>query len=290
MEAEHLQYLGRIKNIALIANVKMDIQDINSYVDYKIDGSYKQKFYRGSLNFQNSGGNRIAGGIGSSVENIRYHPTIHSVTEAQGNLTSLRTYVYLKYNNLNQPLYPTRGLKLNADLAYVYNQKHNLQFFENGVQLPDPDLNNFTRLSFDGSIFTPINSRFTLFSEMQAGINFTDKPNVLNNFQVGGIDGKFRNQVRFAGLPEASVNSSAVATLQLGLRYLVVNNAYIIGRANALFKDFATTKISTSAGTWLTGYALTFAYKTPIGPLELSAMYSDQSKKLQSYVLFGIPF
>ena len=290
LEAEHLQYLGRIKNIAFIAGVKMDIQDINAYVDYQIDGAYKQKFYRGFLNFQNSGGNRLAGGVGTAVENIRYHPTIHSAMEAGGNFTSLRTYAYLNYNSLNQSLYPTKGLKLNAELGYVYQQRPNIQFFENGIQVANPDFNNFSRLSFDGSLFTPINSRFTMLSELQVGINLTDKPNGLHNFQVGGIDGNFRNQVRFAGLPEASVNSSAVAALQLGLRYTIVNNAYIIGRANALFKDFATTKISTSAGTWLTGYALTFAYKTPIGPLELSAMYSDQSKKLQSYVLFGIPF
>jgi len=290
LEAEHLQYLGRIKNVAFIAGVKADIQDINSYVNYKIDGGYKQKFFRSYLNFQNSGGNRIAGGIGTAIENIRYSPNIHSTTEARGNFTSLRTYVYLKYNNLNQPLYPTRGLKLHTELGYVYNQNPNLQFFQNGIQVADPDFNNFTRLSLDGSFFTPVNSKITLLSEVQAGINFTDKPNVLHNFQVGGIDGNFRNQVRFAGLPEASVNSSAVAALQLGMRYEIANNAFIIGRANALFKDFATTKISTSAGTWLTGYSLTFAYKSPIGPLELSAMYSDQSKRLQPYVLFGIPF
>ena len=290
LEAEHLQYLGRTKNIAFILGVKMDLQDINSYVDYKIDGAYKQKFYHGFLNFQNSGGNRIAGGIGTAVENIRYHPTIHSVTEAGGNFNSMRTYAYLKYNSLNQSLYPTRGLKLNTELGYVYNQQPNIQFFQNGIQVASADFNNFSRLSFDGSLYTPINIRFTMFTEMQAGINLTDKPNVLNNFQVGGINGNFRNQIRFAGLPEASVNSSAVAALQFGLRYSIINNAYIIGRANSLFKDFATTKISTSAGTWLTGYALTFAYKTPIGPLELSAMYSDQSKRIQSYVLFGIPF
>ncbi len=290
LEGEHLQYLGRIKNVAFIADVKMDIQDINSYVDYKIDGSYKQKFFRGFLNFQNSGTNRLTAGTGTAIENIRFSPTIHSMAEARGNFTSLRTYGYLKYNSLNQPLYPSRGLKLSTELAYVYNQNPNLQFFENGMQVADPVFNNFSRFSFDGSIFEPINPKVTMFSEMQAGINFTDKPNVLHNFQVGGIDGNFRNQVRFAGLPEASVNSSAVAALQLGLRYEIVNNAYIIGRANALFKDFATTKISTSAGTWLTGYALTFAYKTPIGPLELSAMYSDQSRRVQSYVLFGIPF
>ena len=113
---------------------------------------------------------------------------------------------------------------------------------------------------------------------------------MLNNFLIGGINGSFRNQVRFAGLQEASINSSSVSALQLGLRYNPANNVYILGHINGLVKDFATTNNSTSGVTALTGYALTFAYKTPIGPLELSAMYCDQSKKLQSYVLFGIPF
>lgn len=125
---------------------------------------------------------------------------------------------------------------------------------------------------------------------MQLGINFTSNPTVQNNFIIGGINGNFRNQIRFAGLPEASLNSSGVAAVQLGLRYSVINNLYVIGRVNGLIKDFATTKHSTSASTFLSGYSLTFAYKTPIGPLELSAMYSDQSKKIESYVLFGIPF
>jgi NTE family protein len=142
----------------------------------------------------------------------------------------------------------------------------------------------------DGSFFIPVNSRITLQSEAQAGINFTNKPNILNNFSIGGINGSFRNQVRFAGLQEATVNSATVAALQVGMRYTLFNNIYIIGRVNGLVKDFATEKNATSNKTFLSGYALTFAYKSPIGPLELSAMYCDQSGYIQSYVTFGIPF
>ena len=140
------------------------------------------------------------------------------------------------------------------------------------------------------NFYIPIQSHFTFLSEIQAGINFSDKGNVLNNFSIGGINGSFRNQVRFAGLQEATVNAATVAALQLGLRYTLFNNIYIIGRVNGLVKDFATEKNATSNKSLLSGYALTFAYKSPIGPLELSAMYSDQSKQLQSYVTFGIAF
>jgi NTE family protein len=292
IEAEHFQYLGRIKNIAFITGFRLDNQEINTYQHFKLDGAYKQNFSQLFLNFQNSGNNNIAAGIGTAFEYTRFSPSISSVTETKGRFTDIKSYVYLKYNNLNQIFFPTKGFKINTELAQVYNQSPNLTLFQNGLPVIPNNLNfeNYTRLVLDASLFTGINNRFTFLSEFQAGINFTSDPNPLNNFLIGGLNGTFRNQVRFAGFQEATVNSSSVAALQLGLRYNPANNIFITGRVNGLVKDFATNNNATSGFDGLTGYALTFAYKTPIGPIELSAMYSDQSKRVQSYVLFGIPF
>ena len=292
VEAEHFQYLGRTKGIAFLAGFKLDNQTINAYNNFKLNGAYKQNYSQGYLNFQNSGNNKLAAGIGTAFEYIHYSPSINAFSEVKGRFTNFKSYVYLKYNTLNQIFYPTKGLKINTELGQIYNQKPNIVQYLNGVPVIPSTLNfeNFARFTFDGSLFTAINKRFTFFSELQAGLNFTNKPNVLNNFLIGGINGSFRNQIRFAGLQEATVNSSSVLALQLGLRYNPANNIFVLGRINALVKDFATSNNSTSSKTALTGYSLTFAYKTPIGPLELSAMYCDQSKKIQSYVLFGIPF
>ncbi|MBK7121551.1 MAG: patatin-like phospholipase family protein [Chitinophagaceae bacterium] len=292
VEAEHFQYLGRIKNLAFIAGFRLDNQEINTYRDYELDGAYKQNFSQGFINFQNSGNNKIAGGIGTAYEYIRFSPAVPSVTEVKGRFTNLKSYVYFKYNDLNQIFFPTRGLKINTELAQVYNQRPNLRLFENGTPVIPSNLNfeNFSRFTLDASLFTPLNKKFNFLAELQAGINFTNQPNYLNNFLIGGLNGSFRNQVRFAGLQEATLNSSSVLALQLGLRYNPASNIYITGRINGLVKNFATRNNITSAKDGLSGYALTFAYKTPIGPIELSAMYSDQSKKLQSYIMLGIPF
>ena len=290
LEAEQLQYLGRIKNIAFLAGFHVDNQEINTFNNYKTDGSYKQAYYKGYLNFQTSGSSKVMGGIGTSFEYVHYRPAITSFSEVRGGVDAFKSYVFLKYNSLNQIFFPTRGFKLNTELGYVYSQRPKLKYYQNGVQVSNPDFSNYPRLVLDASVFSSFSSRFTFFSEFQAGINFTNTSNMVNNFQIGGINGSFRNQIRFAGLSEATANTSGVAALGVGLRYSPANNVYILGRVNGLAKDFATTRGSTSAYTFLTGYALTFAYKTPIGPLELSAMYSDQSRKLQSYVLFGIPF
>ncbi|MEZ5029723.1 MAG: hypothetical protein R2765_13170, partial [Ferruginibacter sp.] len=292
LEAEHFQYLGRIKNVAFLTGFRLDNQSIDAYNNFKLNGAYKQNYYKTYLNFQNSGSNKFTTGVGTAFEYIRYTPSINAISEVKGGFSNFKSYLYLKYNNLNQIFYPTKGFKINTELAQVYNQKPNLTQYTNGVPVIPSTLSfdNFTSFKFDGTLFSKINKRFTFFSELQAGINFTDKPNVLNNFYIGGINGNFRNQVKFAGLQEATVNSGSVLALQLGLRYNPINNVFILGRINGLIKDFAAPQISTSSATALTGYSLTFAYKTPIGPLELSAMYCDQSKKIQSYVLFGIPF
>jgi len=174
------------------------------------------------------------------------------------------------------------------ELAHVYDQRSRITQMENGLPVPNTlNFDNYSRICFDGTIFAALNKKFNFFTGLQVGINFTNKTNQLNDFLIGGINGIYRNQVRFAGLQEATLHSPSVAALQVGLRYNPINNIYLIGRVNGLVKDFA---INTSASTGLTGYALTFAYRTPIGPLELSAMYSDQSKQFQSYVLFGITF
>lgn len=288
LEAEHLQYLGRIKNIAFQTGFKLDNLEINSYTNYKADGSYKQNYSQFFLNFQNSGNNKVAAGVGSAFEYIHYSPSIRSASEIKGNFTNFKSYAYLKYNSLDQIFYPTRGLKMNLELAHVYDQRPRITQLENGQPIANTlSFDNYSRLHFDGTIFAALGKKFNFFTSLQAGINFTGKTNELNDFYIGGINGSFRNQIKFAGLQEATVHSPSVGVLQLGLRYNPINNVYLIGRVNGLVRDFMKNTPGISG---LSGYALTFAYRTPIGPLELSAMYSDQSKRLQSYVLFGITF
>lgn len=292
LETEHLQYLGRKKIVAAIAGFHIDRLNINTFNNFKRDGAYKQTYYTTYFNIQNSGSNKISAGLGTSFDLITLNPTTKSIFESKGRFSSAKNYVYLNYNTLNQTFYPKKGIKIKTEIGIIYDQKQKLNINQNGqpVDISTFNFDNYTRLYIDGIFYFPIRSQLTLLSEFQAGINFTNKPNVFNNFIIGGISGNFRNQIRFAGLQEATVNAATVATLQLGMRYLLYNNIYVIGRINGLIKDFATKKNATSNKSFLSGYAITFAYKTPIGPLELSGMYCDQSRQLQSYVTFGIPF
>jgi NTE family protein len=127
-------------------------------------------------------------------------------------------------------------------------------------------------------------------AQVQSGINFNYTTNISNEFSIGGLTEQFHNQTTFAGLREGTLYSPSLAELQVGLRYQIFNNTYLIGRANVLFNNFISTSPFFNNPDFLSGYSLTFAYKFVLGPLELSAMYCDQSKKVIGYVNIGVPF
>ena len=68
------------------------------------------------------------------------------------------------------------------------------------------------------------------------------------------------------------------------------NAAYVTGRANILFNNFISKSEFFSYEDFYSGYGLTFSYNFALGPLDLSLMYCDQTRKLQTYINLGIPF
>ena len=148
----------------------------------------------------------------------------------------------------------------------------------------------YQRLLFNYDEFIPITRRYTLQTHLQGGLNLNYKDNVMNEFSIGGLTEQFHNQVAFAGLREGTFYSSSIAEGMLALRYQLFDNVFITGKANILFNDFITKSAFFSTPGFLSGYALTFTYMFPLGPLELSAMYSDQSRSVLGYLNIGIPF
>lgn len=290
-KAQHFQYLGRSKSFAIVPSFGLDRLHLIFYDrNYDQDGAYRQVYYRSALDIQTSAHKELTLGLGTASQQIRFKPVVRVKEETEGSFTNYNSYFFVKKNTMNKPFYPTEGIRVHAELGFIYNQKPNITILEDGNPIGnlDRDFGNFVRLHIDGTAHAPLWEKFNVFSEFQLGINFTRKLNTPNSFFVGGINGNFRNQIRFAGLNEASIVTPSTAVLQLGLQYRVFNNMYFIGRANGLFKDFIPVREDPAKAGFISGYSLTFAYNSPIGPFELSAMYSPESNKLLPYVRFGI--
>jgi NTE family protein len=294
-KAEHLQYLGRGKNIALIMGLQYDNLGINTYNSFKKDGVYGVKLFKADSRLQFSANRTFTVGAGTRFEWIQYKPSLQSVFEVNGKNDFITSYGFFAINTLNKNIFPERGFKIDGEFGWVYNQSPKVTYFSDGIPISNPDslgisYNNYHRATFNAEAYAQLSKQLTFSTTFQGGINFRYNQSILNDFNIGGLTKTIRNQVLFAGLDENSINTSSVAALQVGLRYEMFNNLYIMSKVNGLVNNFTSFNNLIQKPEFLSGYSLSLAYNFALGPLEISAMYCDQTKRLRSYINLGIPF
>lgn len=295
IRGEHLQYIGRLKNFGITLKTQFDHFDVTTYDQYKQNGLYNQNNLELSQKLHYSPSKSFTVGVGHRFEWLQYKPQITSAFEIKGRSNFSTLFGYIKYNTLDRNSLSRKGMKIELEMGRVATQSTRIDFLINGHPPADPDSlqtasTPYLRTWLAAEGYLPLSGKLTAFLNLQSGINFDYSRNVMNEFAVGGMTKIFRNQVTFAGLQEGTVYTPAMAAVQGGLRTFLFTGAYLTARANVMFNNFISKSDFFSYEDVYTGYGLTFSYNFALGPLDLSVMYSDQTKKLQSYINLGIPF
>jgi NTE family protein len=293
IRAEHLQYFSRRANFSFTLSPQLDNFKITTYNDqYKEAGLYNQSYFRGDGHFGYSTNRDLTVGLGSRWEYIDYDPSITSSLDFKGNNSFVTSYFFIRSNSLDRPSYPRRGLKFDIEADHVFEQTPHVEYFAATQNRSDTSFSShpYQRLLAVYNQYFPFATRYTLQLHLQGGLNIHYKNNVMNEFSIGGLTDQFHNQVTFAGLREGTFYSASIAGGGLALRYQLYNNVMVTGTANVLFNNFLYKSNFFTTPDFLSGYALTFTYQFALGPLELSAMYSDQSRTVIGYINIGIPF
>ena len=295
IRGEHLQYLGRLKKFGLTLKAQFDRFDVISQEQSKQTGLYKQSFLELSEKLHYSPSRSFTIGAGHRFEGIQYSPQLSSGFEFNGTNYFSTLSGYLKYNTLDRNVFPRKGIKAEAEFGGVLRQNADMEFLVNGEPISNPDslpisTDPYLLTTLSAEAYVPIGGKWTAFLNLQGGINFNYTKNVMNEFIVGGMTKIFRNQILFAGLQEGAIYTPAMATVQGGLRMPLFNGSYLTGRANVLFNNFISKSEFFTYEDFYSGYALTFSYNFALGPLDLSVMYCDQTRKVQTYINLGIPF
>ncbi len=295
IRGEHMQYLGKNKNIAMILGTRFESIDFNTYSDYKAEDVYRQNYFNGEIKFQYSWNRAMAVGIGTRFENLFYKPSLKANFSLRGKNEFLTTSVYFKHNTLDRNVYPRRGSFIELNTEYVYAQSGKIEFYSDGQPIINTDslgveYKPYPRVSTTIQQFFKAGKKGTFEAIFQAGMNFNYSQFFLNDFYGGGLLRQFRNQVTFAGYPEGTVNSGSIVALQAAYRHELYSSLYLTLRANGMFYNLVSNKYSNPETSFLSGYSLSMAYLSTIGPIEFSVMYGDQSKRLVTYVNIGLPF
>lgn len=297
---QHLQYIGRHKNFSSLLEVQYDRFGINAYNPYNAYdsygavGLYKRQYSRFDLNAAYSPSRQIATGLGFRMELLHFSPIISAPLEFKGSNNFPTVYTFFRFNSLNKQVYPTRGLKIDGEGGWVFRQNERIRVLKEGVEIPkgeyDIGTHPYLRAKLNIETYMRVAYRSTILASMQSGINFNYTNNLLNEFSIGGLIPLYNNQITFSGLPEATTYAPTVASFMAGYRHEIFTNTYITGKGNVLYTNFINKSTFFNNPNMLSGYSLTFGYNFALGPLEVSAMYSDQSRKLRTYVSFGVPF
>lgn len=294
IKGEHLQLLGNKKNISLNTEVRGElINDFGLSRNFKKYAIYRQGYFITDLSLGSAFKRKVYAGIGTRFENIHYSPDLSSSLSINGNNNFLTSYATFRYNNLTNAIYPRNGTRIDIEPGYVYNLRQTLEFKNLGQPINNADSlgfgrNEFPRIKMNIEHYIPASKKISIITQSQVAINFTKKENLSNAFFVGGLTQNFHNQITFSGLKETTLHAGSIGALRLGLRYQLASNIYVSGNMNGLLYDF-TGKYKLADAKVLTGYSLTLSLFY-LGPLQISAMYCDQYKKVLSYVNLGIPF
>ncbi len=234
-------------------------------------------------------------GLGLAHEWLFLKPDISTDEVFIGHNNYWNFYYFYQRNSLDLKAFPRSGSFIDLQAGVIFGQKNDFYFDDaNGVTSSDSlhiDFTSYQQLKFKAGKYFPLSRRMTLITQFNNGINFNYQQSFINFYSVGGINDFIRNQITFPGLTENQVNTHSISAFQIGFQYEPITNFVATFRANGGVYDYIDVPLSSlNKNNLLLGYALSAGYRSIIGPIEISLMYSEQAKGFKGYVNLGFTF
>lgn len=290
--ATFTSYLNKKRNLLWQAEANFCILDLNTYdADYAQNGLYDQATQDSDVQLVWQPKSNWSLGIGVTLSNVSYTPRLTSGLQADGSIAYNMGYFFVHHKTLDADVYPSRGRRLLLKAGIVFNQKPDYSIYYNETLIanqnsPFFNFDPYQQLRLDFQQYLPV-GRHAVFADLQAGMNFNYEQLIMNDFMVGGLNNVIRNQITFAGLPEASIFCASAASLKIGFQYSLMRNLYLKPQVNGLVYDFIPGNLGRTSTGKAFGCSMTFAYKTLLGPIEASTMYSNLNNTILPYFNLG---
>lgn len=296
LRLKHLQYLTKNKNVVARFLAQGERVSITTY-STKFDkaGLYTQSYVLADAEVLRLLGRNRGLGLGTRYEYGRFSPEITARLQLNGSIHQLNSYLFFEENTLNAVAYPTQGRRLNAEVGVVYSQSPSFRVLNDTTvigteQSPQFSFKPYGHYRLNVEQFLPLSKRATLLLQAQAGINWRYQQSIANDFVVGGLSNVIRNQLTFAGLPEAGIYTSSAVALLVGYQYAVGSRLFLTAKANTMYHSFLRENLNAQPAKLIGGGSLTLGINSLLGPIDASLMYSSVSKKVLPYFNIGIPF
>lgn len=242
--------------------------------EYKFN-EFLNRFYVQSTLFEKYA---LGGGFEHQYLNIRTNnlPTSDPNRRIENNYY-LSTYGYVKADNLDNPNFPRKGLKIDGTFKYIFSSNSD-------------DFNETSLITFDIEGNKDLTSWFSLRGFGSFGTYFSNYPPISQKFQIGGyVEQEFMNYSRFYGLPFFTDSGDNKLVIGGAAQAKFLRNHYV-----SAFANFANVVDNFDELNLIhykyTGMGLGYGYDSPLGPIMGFWTYSPQTKKGLFNVSLGFWF
>jgi NTE family protein len=294
--AEHSQVFGTPKvPLAWISEYYFERQEFPTYNNYKASGLGRELSTSIDTRLQLAYKRRQSYALGIHWERASFKPLTEALQTVEGRIRYLQGYLRYEYNSHDRLFLPRRGTYTLFEPSIIFAQQPNAIFYVAGEPILNIDslglsFGSFARLRFQIQKVIPIRKRSYLTLQGEAAGNFNASQFLFHDFLVGGMKPIMRNQVSFAGIQDAALTTNSLIKGAANWRYQITGAVYTGLTFNLMYTSFLKQPIEAQSNRLLSGYAFTLGIDSPIGPLEFSLMYGDQSRFIRNYVNLGFRF
>jgi NTE family protein len=292
---DHLQYLDPGKVLAMDTKVESNLLKITSFQDFNPTSLYRLSNILWDTRIFLGNNRMFTMGIGNQVERVKFSPTLESDNAINARNNFAKFYGFFQINTLDRSLFPEAGVEVYAEMGNIYNQHHRIRYLEQGREVkPEITMNladqNYYQFKFQSSVYKKLSPLFTLASHIEAGHTPIQEGDLFNTFFIGGIKNMYRNQLPFPGLLDFNTTANSALGFIVDIRTYLTNSIFLTGSFGLMASQYNDPYSNLKERDLFTGSTLTISYNSILGPLEFSLLYSEETKKVNTYVNFGFSF
>lgn len=293
---EYFKYLGKHRRFGANFSLYRETVDYPVFEDFDLFETLRHSLTVYDFRIQYAINRLMYIGVAQQYNNSTLRTKESPDLDVNGKNKFWHTYLTYRMNNVDKRYFSTHGWRISMDAGFVYDQKGKITLSNDTAEINADTMaaafDNSFRIHGRVENFTSLSPKLTFIKQVSFSFLSSRDTYLPNSFQVGGIADNIANQVLFAGLDESQVKTGSIGALQLGLQWKATKSVYLTGRANVGLYDFHKDGLEdvTVDDNFLSGYSLTAGLMTPIGPIEISAMYSDQDGQVRTNLNIGYRF
>jgi NTE family protein len=281
--------------LASVSEIYAERQSFSSFRDFKAIGTYRQSNVYFDTRLQLAFRRRKLYALGVHLESVVLKPMSETALDVEGGNRYIQPYLRFEYNTHDRPFMPRKGTYILLEPSVIIGRPNKVIFKSNGVPILDLDslgisYKNFVRLRLQVQHIIPFRVKHFITLQAEGAANFNSSQLLFHDFVAGGMQPIFRNQVTFSGIGDAALRTNSLVKAAVNWRYQFSGSVYAAANINVMYHSFLKEEYYSYSSKFLSGYALTVGIDLPIGPVEFSFMYSDQSKVLTNYASVGFRF